>query len=135
MSPTEPSAKRRILVIDDDAFHSKTVRRALESTERFEVVELNDPRHAVRAVHDHRPDLVLLDVMMPQKDGGQVAAELRADLIAQHTPIVFLTAVLDPSEVGAQGNMIGGFPFVAKPVSKADLIKVIERYLPDAPTH
>ncbi len=130
--PQASDAKRRILVIDDDAFQSATVRRALEGTGKFAVMELNDPRHARHAAHSFHPELILLDVMMPHKDGGQLAAELRASPETRHIPIVFLTAALEPSEVETQGAMIGGFPFVAKPARKSDLVRVIEDNLPEA---
>lgn len=126
---TDPSRLVRILLVDDDAFHTRAIQRALESTGRYEVLAFNNPVAALHTAREQVPDLVLLDVMMPKMDGGEVAAALRADPATRAVPIVFLTAVIEPSEVAAQGGMISGYPFVAKPVRKSDLLRVIDENL------
>ncbi len=128
--PAPPAVKRRILVVDDDAFQTSAVCKALEDTGKFQVHVLNDPRGTVAAVRAFDAELVLLDVMMPQVDGGTIAARLRFNDATRDVPIVFLTAALEPSELDHQGAVIGGFPFVAKPVRRVDLVRVIEEHLP-----
>jgi DNA-binding response OmpR family regulator len=60
------------------------------------------------------PDIIFLDVVMPEIDGGDVAQQIRSDPMLAHVPIVFLTAIVSAKE---GGHEIGGFPFLAKPVS------------------
>ena len=74
---------------------------------------------------------MLLDIVMPKIDGGDVARQIQADPSLDKTRIVFLTAIVSQKEA-LPGNMIGGFPFMAKPISLEALTKFIEANLPDA---
>src|SRR5206468_6710779 len=67
-----------------------------------------------------KPDLILLDLVMPTMDGRHVAACLQASPILQGVPIIFLTARITKEEVDAVGGRMGGFPFLAKPIAPAD---------------
>jgi CheY-like chemotaxis protein len=75
------------------------------------------------------PDLILLDTMMPEADGGDIAAEIDADPRLQRTPIVFLTAMVTKAEAKA-GLHIQGHPVLAKPINIPELINRIEENLP-----
>ena len=72
-----------------------------------------------------KPDLILLDVAMPETDGGEVAARIQSDPTLHRTPIVFLTALVTKAETRS-GLRIQGHPFLAKPISFSNLIKGIE---------
>jgi CheY-like chemotaxis protein len=74
----------------------------------------------------------LLDIMMPQRDGGDVAAEIEADPVLQRTPIIFLTALVTKAEAARAGFHVQGHPVVSKPVNISELIKRIEENLPAA---
>jgi len=76
-----------------------------------------------------QPDLILLDIAMPDTDGGEVAARIQSDPGLRRIPIVFLTALVTKAE-GESGLRIQGHPFLAKPISLSDLIKGIEENLP-----
>lgn len=127
---TPAAAVRRILVVDDEPALTRTVKLVLEQTAHYQVETLNDPNLAVEVARNFQPDLILLDVMMPGKDGGEVAAELRDDPLTRRVPIVFLTAAVQAPEVDSRGGVIGGFAFIAKPVSRVTLIQAIEQNLP-----
>ncbi len=72
----------------------------------------------------------MLDVMMPDMDGGDVAAKIQDDESLKHIPIVFLTAILKKEEVAeSTGSTIGGRTFLVKPVKVDDLITCIENHL------
>ncbi len=75
------------------------------------------------------PDLILLDVMMPGMDGGDVAAKIKEDKRLSHIPIVFLSAIVKKEETQPTGSNIGGLTFLAKPVKLDDLIACIEKQL------
>lgn len=106
----------------------------LEQTGRFDVCEENHGAHALATARLFRPDLVLLDVIMPDMDGGSVAAQLKHDELLQHVPIVFLTAIVSKEETGTQMKVIGGNPFLAKPESMDVITACIERELAKAGT-
>src|SRR6266480_5317211 len=74
-------------------------------------------------------DLILLDIAMPETDGGEVAARIQSDPTLHRTPIVFLTALVTKAEAKS-GLRIQGHPFLAKPISIPELVAGIERNLP-----
>jgi len=121
--------KTRILVVDDDVGLSAAVKSALEQAGDYGVLVENDPCVAVFAAKRFRPDVILMDVIMPDKDGGTVAAELREDASLQDIPVIFLTSIVGKDEASAMGGMIGNEPVLPKPVSIDDLTKCIEEVL------
>lgn len=121
--------KKRLLLIDDEASFTRILKLNLEETGRFEVRVENDGRLAVGAAKSFQPDLILLDVVMPDVDGGEVAAELRKDRDLARIPIVYLTAIVSPREVEERNGVIGGRLFLAKPASKQAVIEMIDRVL------
>lgn len=121
--------KKRILLVDDEAAITRMMRRNLEATGRFEVMDINDPQIALETARSFRPDLILLDVMMPDMDGGEVAAQIEEDKSLASTPIIFLTAIVSRNEVAPTGSTIGTHRFLAKPVKLDDLLVCIEDQL------
>ena len=121
--------ERRILIVDDDRESTRLVKILLERTGSYLVLEENHAAKAHQTAQNFRPDLILLDIMMPGRDGGDVAAQIEADPELQRTPIVFLTALVTKPETKA-GLRIQGHPFVAKPISIPELINAIEENLP-----
>lgn len=122
-------AKKKILVVDDEASLTRMLRRNLEATGKYEVREENSGTHAYRTALEFQPDMIILDVMMPDMDGGDVAAKIQDDEKLKNTPIVFLTAILKKEEAASTGSNIAGRTFLAKPVKLDDLITCIENKL------
>ncbi len=114
--------KKRILIIDDEASFTRMVKLNLEKTGAFEVREENKATSALASAREFKPDLILLDVIMPSLDGGDVAGQIRNDRHLKGTPIVFLTATVSQREAGEAGLNSGGDLFLAKPVSLETLI-------------
>ena len=121
--------KRRILIVDNDRESTHLVKILLERTGRYLVLEENDATKAHQSARNFRPDVILLDIVMPETDGGEVAAQIQADPDLRRTPIIFLTALVTKAEAKA-GLRIQGHPFLAKPISVPELIKGIEENLP-----
>ena len=119
---------KRVLVVDDEAPFTNLVKLNLEKTGRFIVCEVNDPADALAAARAFKPEIVLLDVIMPVKDGGQVLAELRAAEFAG-LPAIFMTATMTQRGLHLRNDKIDGVPFVAKPLEPKKLIKRIEDVL------
>jgi len=120
--------KRRILIVDNDRDTTHLVKILLERTGRYSVLEENDATKAHQSAQNFRPDLILLDVVMPETDGGEVAAQIQADPELRRTPVIFLTALVTETETKA-GLRIQGHPFLAKPINIPELINRIEENL------
>jgi len=120
--------KRRILIVDDDRDSTHLIKILLEKISHYLVLEENDAAKAHESARDFRPDLILLDIMMPQIDGGDIAAQIDADPGLQRTPIIFLTALVTKTEAKA-GLHIQGHPVLAKPIDIPELINRIEENL------
>src|SRR5262245_28355528 len=130
--PISDSAKkerRRILIVDDDANSTHLVKILLERSGPYLVLEENDPTQADQTAHNFKPDLILLDIVMPKMDGGELATQIEADRELHDTPIIFLTALVTHGEAKS-GLHIQGHPLVAKPISIPELIDAIEKHLP-----
>lgn len=122
------NSKARILVVDDEVSITRSVRLNLAATGSYEVRTENDSRQAIKTAREFKPDLMLLDVMMPGLSGSEVAAQLRDDPALRATPVVFMTAIVAKSETKGAEVQIAGNTFVAKPVDLAELKRVIEAH-------
>src|SRR5258708_39473879 len=117
--------KRRILIVDDDRESTHLVKILLEKAGPYLVLEENDATKAHQSAQNFRPDVILLDIMMPKTDGGEVAAQIEADAELQKTPIIFLSALVTKAE--ATGVLrIQGHPSLAMPIDIPELINGIE---------
>ena len=123
------SHQRKILVIDDEVDFTRLLKINLETTERYLVQVENDPKLALPAALDFRPDLVLMDVMMPGLDGGDLATRFGKHAELCRIPIVFLTATVRHAEVDDHAGNIGGMKFLAKPVDLSELVCCLEEQL------
>ncbi len=123
--------KKKILVVDDEASLTRMVKANLERTGKYEVRTENMGSKAIEAAREFKPDLMFLDVMMPDMSGDEVAAVLREDSELNDVKYVFLTAIVTKDETETMGSEIGGHQFLAKPVKTDELIATIERMLGD----
>ena len=121
--------KRRVLIVDDDPDSTHLVKILLEKTGNYIVLEENDADQAHQTARNFRPDAILLDIMMPKTDGGEVAAQIEADPELRNTPIIFLTALVTELETKA-GLRIEGHRSLSKPINIPQLINQIEESLP-----
>jgi len=117
---------KRILVVDDEVTLTRQLKLGLEATGLYEVREENRGARALTAVQVFRPHLVILDVCMPDKDGGQIAADLRAKPGWAEIPIIFLTSLVSESEDGEVRPANRNWKFAAKPVHLMRLMSQIE---------
>ncbi len=121
--------KKRILVVDDEPGLTRLVKLNLEKTGAYEVRTVNESRAAVTAAEEFQPDLILLDVMMPGIDGGELANHFQASPKCRRVPIVFLTAAARREEVQERGGVIGGVPFLARPVDVSEIVSCLQQHL------
>jgi DNA-binding response OmpR family regulator len=121
--------KRRILLVDDEIAITRALAIYLAEQGGCEVRIENEGSRAVAAALDFTPDLILLDVVMPDADGGALAAQMKAEPALQHVPIVFLTALVSRHETRSASKTIGGLPFLAKPVDPHTVLEYIDRHV------
>ncbi|MGY0069776.1 response regulator [Streptomyces sp. QTS137] len=119
-----PGASRRVLVVDDNKVIRQLIRVNLE-LEGFEVVTAADGAECLEVVHQVRPDLVTLDVVMPRLDGLRTAARLRSDPRTRDLPLAIISACTQ-YEVES-GLDVGVDVFLAKPFEPAELVRVAWR--------
>ena len=116
------------MLVDDQKAATAMWRTLLEKTGTYVVREENRGSQAVAAARDFAPDLIVLDLNMPEFDGTDVALGISRDKDLQGTPILFMTSLVSESEA-AQGKRIDGFPCVAKPTTLDSLVGSIEKHL------
>ncbi|OQX80856.1 MAG: response regulator [Candidatus Omnitrophica bacterium 4484_70.1] len=118
--------RKKILIVDDERDFTELVKKNLERMGSYEVRAECEGKKALAVAREFHPDLILLDIVMPDIPGGDVARQLKDDPQTKGIPIVFLTALMTKDEVSG-GEEIGGFPFIAKPIEVEELIKIIEK--------
>lgn len=118
--PTIRPERHRVLVVDDDGHIREVIRFALEKA-GFRVAEAADGRQALEACRADRPDLLVLDILMPEMDGTDVCRQLRAQEETATLPIVFLTSKSDEID-RVLGLELGGDDYVTKPFSPRELV-------------
>ena len=121
--------KKRILVVDDEPALTRMVKLNLERTGNYEVRTENQGSKAVQAAREFKPDLIFLDVMMPDMTGDEVSAQLKEDEELSRIKFIFITAIVTKDETENMGTNIGGNEFLAKPVKTDELLATIERVL------
>jgi len=116
-----------ILAIDDEESLTFFIKLNLETetSRNFKVATANSGKEGLKLAKTIRPDLILLDIMMPEMSGQEVAEELLLDSRTKNIPILFLTAVVQKDEVAKEAGFIGGREFIAKPVGKEELVSRI----------
>ena len=117
----------KVLVVDDEAPIRLLCRVNLEA-EKMEVVEAADGESGLALARTEKPDIVLLDVMMPGMDGWQVAERLFEDAATSQIPLVFLTARAELRD-RARGLELGGVDYITKPFNPVELASVVEALL------
>jgi DNA-binding response OmpR family regulator len=121
-----------VLIVDDDPDLVETVSMILES-KGYEVGKAYDGIEGEEAIKKRQPDVLVLDVMMPRKNGYQLCKELKANQATRSIPVVLLTAVGDAVPTTtyshAEGMAVEAEDFIPKPVDAATLVEAVERLL------
>lgn len=120
---------KRILAIDDEADVTDIIKLQLESRGGYQVLTENDATVAIRTAREFSPDLVLLDIMMPDVDGSELAAQMLSDRELKDTPIVFLTALVSTQEIKSGSLGVGTRTYFPKPIDFDALTQCIQQTL------
>jgi len=122
--------KPRILYIDDEIGAARLLGRNLELMGRYNVRVENWAEDAVHIAKEYRPDLVLLDILMPRMSGGDVAAVFEQDPELRQIPVLFFTAAVWRHQVEENDGVICDHPCLAKPSDMREIVNFIEQNLP-----
>lgn len=117
----------KILVIDDEHDILDTVSARLIAA-GYAVVTADTGEGGFAKAVKEKPDLILLDIMLPDIDGGVVAAKLRANVLTKKIPVIFLTCIVSDKEIEGK-DTIGGNMFIAKPFKSDELLAKIRDVL------
>ncbi|MCQ9206167.1 MAG: response regulator [Omnitrophica bacterium] len=120
--------KKRILLIDDEKDFCFFVKNNLKASEGFAVNCANDPDKGIRLARRQHPDLILLDIKMPKKDGFEVLSILKNDTKTLSIPVIMLTAIDDES-ARIKAARLYDEDYIAKPVDHALLKRAIKKVL------
>lgn len=123
------AVKPTILVVDDTSANLALIASLLHTT--YTVKAVNHGAKALKLVADAQPDLILLDIMMPDMDGYEVCRRLKADPLLSHIPVIFLTSKND-IESEQIGMDLGAVDYVSRPISPAVLLSRVRAHLVDA---
>ncbi len=120
--------ERKILVVDDNVTNVRLLQSILESENRFSVQTAGSGEAALRTITEHPPDLVLLDVMMPEMNGYALCSHLKTDPQLQEIPIIFISA-LDDVEDKVKAFTVGGVDYVTKPFRPDEVLARVRTQL------
>ena len=124
-------SKKYVLIVDDDPDLVETVCMMLED-KGYEVGKAYDGVEGEEAIKERQPDLLVLDVMMPRKDGYQLCSELKADSATKDIPVILLTAVGEAvpttSYTHAQGMSTEAEEYIPKPVDSKTLVEAVDSF-------
>ena len=123
---------KKVLLVDDDVDFCEAAKLLLDS-KGYEVVLAHDGKEGLEKVRAENPDLVILDVMMPEMNGYDVCVVLKADPEFKNTPVILLTAVdqalFKTTYTKAMGLMTEADDYIAKPVEPQELVRRVEGWL------
>ena len=127
----KPLNAKRILIADDNRDCRDILRMVLQNR-GYQVTLAKDGTEAIREIEGHPPDLILLDVMMPGKNGFDVCAWVKKDPKISHTFIIMISAAGDPAS-RERGLKAGADDYLIKPLDPLDVILRIQRFLKKHP--
>ena len=120
----------KILLVDDEKEFVEMLTFRLKKTGGYEVIEAFDGEDGLRLAQKKKPDVILLDIMMPKMDGREVMRRLKADANTAAIPIIILTASVSTKSM-AEFAKLGAFDFIIKPFSSEQLIDKINKAIGD----
>jgi twitching motility two-component system response regulator PilG len=119
--------KKKVLVVEDEESLLK-LESILLTSKGYEVIGVSNGQAALDAIAEERPDLVLLDVMLPEIDGFEVCRRIKSDEATRDIPVVMLTAKKTRDDM-ARGEKVGADWYITKPFKSAMVIETIQRFL------
>jgi twitching motility two-component system response regulator PilG len=120
-------AKKKILVVEDEESLLK-LESILLTSKGYDVRGVPNGQAALDAIAEEKPDLVLLDIMLPEIDGFEVCRRIKSDVATRDIPVIMLTAKKTRDDM-ARGEKVGADWYITKPFKSAMVIETIQRFL------
>ncbi len=120
-------SKKRILIVEDEESLLK-LESILLTSRGYEVKGVADGRSALESIASSKPDLVLLDIMLPEMDGFEVCRQIKGNEATRHIPVIMLTAKKSREDM-VRGEQVGADWYITKPFKSAMVIETIQRFL------
>ncbi|MEO5333210.1 MAG: response regulator [Magnetococcus sp. YQC-5] len=130
MSSVKQMEQQTILIVDDQPLNIEILNEVLQDS--YRIVFATNGLDALELVESQKPDLLLLDVVMPGIDGYQVASRLKADPVTQQIPIIFITSMSD-KKYETTGLQMGAVDYIIKPIDPDRVLDTVRRHLQDPP--
>ncbi|MBI4348194.1 MAG: response regulator [Elusimicrobia bacterium] len=121
------AARKSVVLVDDEPIVCETVRITL-TARGYRVKTVEDPSHAVDTIRKAKPDLIILDLYMPNIDGASLCRQLKEDEELKDIPVLFFSGSSKPVDV-MSGLKAGGYDYVAKPIDGEELLAKVEAIL------
>jgi len=121
------SDQKKILIADDEASIRLLVKRLLGNN--YIVLEASDGEEAVNMAYNQKPDLILMDILMPKMDGFSACYALKTDRATREIPVVMLTAIGYDLNKKLGQEIMGADGYITKPFSRQDLLDAIGQFL------
>jgi CheY-like chemotaxis protein len=128
-------SKKRVLMVDDEVSFTRMTKITLEVRGQYSVEVVNEPSEAISAARRFKPEIILLDFIMPGMDGANVASQFQTEPELRDIPIIFLTATARGEEATRDGLISGGYRFLSKPIAVTDLMRCMETCVAEKESH
>jgi DNA-binding response OmpR family regulator len=117
---------KKILVVEDDVDTARLLKETFKET-GYEIITVYTGVDILRIIRLNQPDLILLDIMLPEKDGFEVCREVRADKDSKKIPVVVVSAKVFPSDI-EEGMKSGADEYITKPFDPYELVEKVKKY-------
>lgn len=124
----QPLPPSKVLVVDDNLQNLELLEAYLEELDFVTTISATDGQGCLKKVESEKPDLILLDIMMPRMSGYEVCQKLKSDPETKDIPIIMVTALYEDGDV-ERGTEVGANDFVSKPVNRIDLLTRVKSFL------
>lgn len=120
-------SKAKVLIVDDEPYNVDLLEQALDETD-YQVITAMNGKEALAKIQSEQPDLVLLDLMMPEMDGFTVLAKVKEDPMLRDIPVIIVSADHDSKSI-VRGIKQGADDYLTKPVNTAQFVKKVKDFL------
>lgn len=117
---------KKILIVDDSLINIKMISEMLRN--RYDIIHALDGPSCLKSAAEYKPDLILLDIMMPEINGYEICAILKGDEKTSHIPVIFITSKTDGEDV-VKGFEAGGVDYITKPFNTPELVARVDTHI------
>ncbi|NJK37825.1 MAG: response regulator [Oscillatoriales cyanobacterium RM1_1_9] len=118
---------KTVLIVDDNFINLQILSRILKKS-KCGIVSAQSGQQALEVVRESHPDLIILDVLMPEMSGFEVCRQLKSEPLTQNIPVIFMTALAD-MENRDRGLEIGGVEYIVKPIDLHQVRACVSKYV------